>query len=134
MKKEIKFYQLWSTGEVLTTIITLALILLVFGLWLFYPQISEKYRSSKFDSECLGVITNIEEQKMIHQTKFGNENKVMKYIVRYEYSVNNRSFAKTDKISNKGINRHILYDALKSKKNVKVLYRSDEPKKSMLSL
>lgn len=134
MANKVKFYHLWSIRNSLITIAVLTLLVTLIGAFFYFPQLSNYYKTSRFDKQVSGTLLDIDKQTIIKQTKLGNQLDIDHFNVMFEYTVNNQRFKRTDKVNGTYVNGQQLMKKWNSDKKVTVLYESDNPGKSMIDI
>lgn len=134
MANEVRFYHLWNVKNILITIGTLFILILVLGIFFYYPQLSDYYKASKFDNETTGILMDIDGQTIIRQTKLGNKVEIEHYKVTYKYAVNGKWYKDTDILSGTIVNGQMLNEKWSSDKSIVVRYLSYDPQQSMINL
>jgi len=134
MANKVKFYHTWSAKNMIITVGVISLLLLFLIGFFYYPQISNLYKSSRFDAQTIGTLVKLDEQTIIRQTKIGNKVEVDHYKVTYEYLVKNKSYEHTDVVEGTPVNRKRILHIWQTDKLITVKFKSNNPHKSIIDL
>ena len=134
MANKIRFYALWNARNMMISIGVVLSLVIVLAFIFYYPQITTFYKLRDKDSEVVGQVLEVSEERMIRQTKLGNTPRIENYVVKYSYIINGEKYVKEERIPGTRRNGALMFKSLENDSSIVILYNATDPSKSMIDL
>jgi len=132
--KKIRFYHLWDFDSIISASPIVALFIVFWCCYFYYPTISQKIKQSNYDGNTNGKIISIKEEIILRQTHFGNKPKIDHFTISFCYTINNELYSNTEYVDANLNSIDLLQSAIAKDSIITVLYKQSKPTTSSIQL